>query len=273
MRRFVVAGLATASAALLATLCFGASVSAGQQSGAGLYPDLQTVVPKHLSLQNEHQREMLRFSNGIANLGDGDWRMRAETVPTDTSVVTNAIQEILDANGNVVREEVVSTMSYHETHHHWHMGGVALFELHYAEDNGTGGVWGPVYMNDRGVAQSVKTTFCLIDWYKLEDNAPTKERKYFDCYGQYQGIQPGWVDQYHQATDGQELDMTGAPEGVYYLVSTANADGNYLESNLANNTAWVSFYLSRGHGNSAITLIGQSECSSPSMCGDQKVNR
>jgi hypothetical protein len=42
---------------------------------------------------------------------------------------------------------------------------------------------------------SVKTTFCLIDWYKLDDNAPAAERTFFDCYASYQGIQRGWVDQ------------------------------------------------------------------------------
>jgi hypothetical protein len=34
-------------------------------------PDLQTVVPSHLNLVNQQQREILRFSNGIANTGSG----------------------------------------------------------------------------------------------------------------------------------------------------------------------------------------------------------
>ena len=29
---------------------------------------------------------------------------------------------------------------------------------------------------------SIKTTFCLIDWYRLDDNAPASERMFFDCY-------------------------------------------------------------------------------------------
>src|SRR5687767_5724325 len=44
----------------------------------GKLPDIQTVVPQHLNLVNEHQREVLRFSNLIANTGDGPWRMRPE---------------------------------------------------------------------------------------------------------------------------------------------------------------------------------------------------
>ena len=38
----------------------------------GLYPDLQTVVPLQLQIVNQDQREILRFSNGIANTGNGD---------------------------------------------------------------------------------------------------------------------------------------------------------------------------------------------------------
>jgi hypothetical protein len=48
---------------------------------AGLYPDLRTVIPTHLGIQNQQQREILRFSNGIANTGPGPWRMRPEPPP------------------------------------------------------------------------------------------------------------------------------------------------------------------------------------------------
>jgi len=63
---------------------------AAKPSGGGLYPDLQTVVPLHLSMMNQQQRDILRFSNGIANTGDGPWALRPDFQPT----VTNAIQEI-----------------------------------------------------------------------------------------------------------------------------------------------------------------------------------
>src|SRR3972149_1169700 len=69
----------------------------------GLYPDLQTVVPKRLSIQNVQQREILRFTNGIANRGAGSWQLRPELKPD----VTLARQEILDANGSVGKDRVV----------------------------------------------------------------------------------------------------------------------------------------------------------------------
>ena len=123
-----------------------------------------------------------------------------------------------------------SSFEFHPEHNHWHIGDVALFEVRKAKDNGTGGAWGKPFVNDQGQAQSIKTTFCLIDWYKVDDYSPRTERVYWEGATSYQGISPGWVDQYHQEIEGQQLDLTGAPPGVYYLVSTANPDGNFLEA-------------------------------------------
>lgn len=89
-----------------------ASAEAGGCLG-GLLPNLQTVVPKHLQIQNEHQREIPRFTNGIANRGPGPWRMRPEPPPGSDTLVTNAIQEILDADGDKVWEKIVSTCEFH----------------------------------------------------------------------------------------------------------------------------------------------------------------
>ncbi len=83
----------------------------------------------------------------------------------------------------------------------------------------------------------------------------------------------GWVDQYHQATDGQELDITGAPVGRYYLVSTANHDNVFIEKDYTNNTAWVSFDLTRdSKGNQKIKIVDHSYCDG-SLCGDSAPNR
>ena len=75
---------------------------------------MQTVVPKQLGIQNAQHREILRFTNGIANTGAGPLQIRPDP-PQRTDqpegTVTKAIQEILDADGNVVADHLASTFA------------------------------------------------------------------------------------------------------------------------------------------------------------------
>jgi hypothetical protein len=226
------------------------------QSGVGLLPDLQTVVPQQLQVVNKQKKESLRFSNSVANTGAGHLRMRAEFPLSDPSEPQLGIQEILDADGNIVDSQVVSEFEFHPAHHHWHIDAVALFEIR------AGSPDGPVVG-----ANQIKTTFCLIDWVKLDGNSPNNERTYSECFGQYQGISPGWADQYHQSLEGQELDLTGVAPGLYYMVSTANPEHHFIESDYTNNAAWVAFNLTRdSNGNAKIAIVGNSPCAG-TMCG------
>jgi hypothetical protein len=270
--------LLTAAVALVASAAVAATSLAGGRTDTSLYPDLRTVVPTHLNLVNQQQNEYLRFSNGIANTGGGPWALRPDPALGTAPTVT-AIQEIR-SNGayykcgeepkqvtdcyRVVAEFPTSTFEYHATHNHWHIGDVALFEVR------KGSPTGPIVGGN-----SLKTTFCLIDWYKLDDNSPTAERVFFDCYTSYQGISVGWVDQYHQSTDGQQVDLTGVPNADdYYLVSTSNADAVFKEQRYDNNTAWVRFRLSSdSKGNRKVEVTDHSACGSPGLCGERSTNR
>jgi hypothetical protein len=96
-------------ALLIAAVCVPALVLAASATGgkappvgAGLYPDLRAAVPHHFTVQNNQQREYLRFSNMVANTGAGDLRLRPEH--NTTTNITTGVQEILDANRNVVSE-------------------------------------------------------------------------------------------------------------------------------------------------------------------------
>ena len=237
-------------------------VSAAKTTTA-LYPDLRTVVPDHLQIANDHQREFLRFSNAIADTGDGPWQMKP-VFPLGSDLTTqDAIQQILDVNGNVVKEVLVSQFQFHPEHNHWHIGDVALFSVH------AGSPTGPILPGT-----SVKSTFCLIDWIKLDNNSKTPERTYFYCNGNLQGVSVGWADQYHQSTEGQEIDITGATPGLYFLVSKVNYKGTFVEKDLNNNEAWTSFLLSRdSNGNAKIAIFGHSPCDSPGLCAQFSANR
>jgi hypothetical protein len=213
-----------------------------------------------------NKRELLRFSNGIANLGDGPWRMRPEFPDNlDPSQTQGAIQELLDStdsSGSVVYEANVSEFEFHPTHNHWHIDGVALYEIRASK----GRAIGTADIGAVAGGNSIKTTFCLIDWIKLDsntNNGTNSDRVYWDCFATHQGISVGWVDQYHHATDGQELELTNLPAGLYYLVSTANYEQTFIEKDYGNNRAWVAFQLSRdSNGNAKVSVVADSYNSS-----------
>jgi hypothetical protein len=258
----------------LAVLGMGAAFAApggGKKSSTTIpaearLPDMVTVIPQQLQIVNPgkgDKRELLRFSNGIANVGDGPWRMRPEfPADLDPAKPQAAIQELLDStdsSGNVVYEKTVSLFEFHPTHNHWHIDGVALYEIR--SSNGMAFFGG----NDIGPVaggNSIKTTFCLIDWIRLEgntNNGTNSDRVYWDCFAEHQGISVGWVDQYHHALDGQDLELTNLPPGRYYLVSTANYERTFLEKDYTNNRAWVAFQLSRdSNGNARIAVVADS---------------
>jgi hypothetical protein len=274
--------------ALVPPLVWVSFAAGGKPSGgadlSAHYPDMRTVVPTHLQLVNAGQQEILRFSNGIANTGAGPWALRPEPsiefAKANNLSTVSAMQQIRDRNVyyecgtqpkqvtdcyNVLSEFEAGRFEFHPAHNHWHIGDVALFEVR------KGSPTGPIVGGN-----SIKTTFCLIDWYKLSDNASSSERIFFDCYTSFQGIQSGWVDQYHQSTEGQQLDLTGVPNANdYYLVSTSNYARRFLESDYTNNTAWVKFRLtSDSNGNRKIEVTDHSPCKAGTgLCGERSTNR
>jgi hypothetical protein len=273
--------IGTAIAGLLVIVVAAVAAPSGAPTAAELQPslpDLRTVVPRHLQVVNQQQRELLRFSNGIANTGGGPWALRPEHTLGE-SPTTTAIQEIRSSGAEhrcgtqpkqvtecytLLAERPATVFEYHPTHNHWHTGQVALFEIR------SGSPDGPV-----ADAQHVKTGFCLIDLVRLDGNAPRSERVFWDCETGFQGVSAGWIDQYHQATDGQELEVTDLPDGnAYFLVSTSNPDGVFLEQRTDNNRAWQRFALSGAEtGNRKLTLLEHSPCESPGLCGAYSPNR
>ena len=156
----------------------------------------------------------------------------------------------------------IAASQYHPAHKHFHISDVAGFEVRIGSKSG------PV-LGDA----SLKVTSCLIDWVRLEGNSPDNERGYSSCDSGVQGISPGWIDQYHMALEGQSIDMTGANPGKYYLVSTANPKGLFIETDKGNNVAWVAFQLSRdSNGNPKIVIVDHSPCKG-GLCGEDLPNR
>ena len=241
----------------LAALLFAADL---QAAGPARYPDIVEQI-SHLHIQNEHQSEKLRFSTTHINIGDGPLQVRGggQIAPCVIDGVayaqcTYATQEVLDSAGAIVQTHPAGVAFFHPRHNHWHQSAVARFEIRVAALNGT--LW----------ATGTKITFCLVDTDQTILVTKGSSRTYFDCNAELQGISVGWGDNYHQSTEGQELDITGAPEGIYYLTHLADPDNHWLETNKFNNIAWVKFSLTRQGANPKLTVLEQTACT-PVTCG------
>jgi lysyl oxidase len=229
-------------------------------AGPPLYPDIVEQI-SHLQIQNEHQREKLRFSTTHINIGDGPLQVRGggQIAPCVIDGIayaqcTYSTQEVLDAAGNIVLTHPAGVAFFHPQHNHWHQSAVALFEIRAGTINGP------------ALSVGTKITFCLVDNDQTVLVKKGGSRTYFECNATLQGISVGWSDDYHQSTEGQELDVTGAPEGIYYLIHHADPENHWLETDEFNNLAWVKFSLTRRGANAKITILEQSACT-PITCG------
>lgn len=262
LRKSAVVSVVACVGATLLALSSG-SIGVRAEQGAGLLPDIVEEVPHHLQIQNTQQGEYLRFSTTHINIGAGPLQIRGggQVAPCvidgeSFEQCTHALQEILDAAGNVVASQPAGVAVFHPEHNHWHQEAVAAFAI----------------VNESGVTTAVgtKVTFCLVDVKHYGETGTFKKdypRTYFECNGDLQGIAPGWGDQYHHSTPGQELDVSGLPAGVYTLWHEADPDDHWLESDEANNTTWVRFRLDRKGANPSVTVLATSDCIPDITCG------
>jgi hypothetical protein len=240
------AGVSFAAAVILAW-----ASAPGAQALDGLLPDIIEEIPQHLSIQNTQHHEYLRFSTTHWNFGDGPLQVRGggQVAPCVIDGIaydqcTYATQEILDADGQVVATHPAGIAFFHPQHNHWHQSAVATFAIRSTLDGS------PV-----GGALGFKSTFCLVDLDKSDLVHANSTRGYFECNGDLQGISVGWGDEYHHSTEGQELDVTALPVGVYYLTQDADPEQHWVETDETNNRSWVKFRLGRTGANAEITVL------------------
>ncbi len=76
----------------------------------GLYPDMRTVVPRHLQLVHSRHRDILRFSNGIANAGAGPWAIGPFFDLTVEPPVTRAMKDPRQRRRGPARREPATSV-------------------------------------------------------------------------------------------------------------------------------------------------------------------
>lgn len=259
-----------------------------------LLPDITPGVPKHLDIHNQQQEEWLRFTNVWGNVGVGGLEFEPDFLGDEPveGENTKAFQSLYDQEGvfrmpeQTVWREIVSEFTFHETHNHWHIDGIGEFSVREVviDENGNEvpGEIAEWFDEDGQTVQStaVKVGFCISDVYQIDGDSPaTSQKWYWECEVGFQGIQPGWIDQYHQSTEDNEILITGLPEGTYFLTHTWNPLGLFVDESDDNNTSWIKFQLAeQGNGNRKIFEMESfapecnSDGSTPGLCGDISKN-
>ena len=219
-------------------------------------PDLQTLPPIDLVIEIDPAtgRKLLRLTNSIANGGPGALEVLGALDTTTGKIVVT--QHVFLRDGSF-EEYATGEFVFHPGHNHWHIENFTKYEVWSLRSSG---------VFDAVVAFTGKVSYCLRDnsRYGAVD-APARAR-YSQCERGIQGISPGWIDTYAFDTDGQIVDITGVPDGVYALRSTVDPANQLREADDTNNAATVYFELK---GNRARVIESDDALNRLLQLGDQ----
>ena len=226
---------------LCVSLLVSTNAASAYTAGQEHYPDLQTLKPSEIRITRTCSffglgscKKFLRFSNLAWNSGNGRLEMRPQNNAANGR--TTAYQRVYshDAAGSwyFAREFPVGEFSYHSSHSHWHFEGFANYSLVTANASDT-------VIRGTTKRSSQKTTFCIIDTNRISSSLDHAEGQRYTTCGQNDmtGLNVGWADRYGWDLPGQEIDITGQPDGYYWLVSTVDFQQRLTETNEANNCA------------------------------------
>jgi Lysyl oxidase len=222
----------------LILVSFGVILStAGVASAAELLPDMDQLAPSNLNVQSVGSEEHLGFDSTVQNVGAGPLRIQGSRSSTTVSDMT-ASQIVDQSGGGSVTYSAVGVIRYvvGGGHSHWHLLNFESYELHRTDGSTVG--------RDR------KTGFCL--GYLSPDNCGFGQP---DLLQVSMGLAVGGGDTYRANLEGQYIDITGLPAGVYVLVHRSNPGGTLRESSLANDAASLRIRLRYPHGRVKISTL------------------
>jgi hypothetical protein len=232
-------------------------------TGDGSLPDaLPDMVPlvgngylqPYIDKTEQPGRNLLRFSTAVGNMGDGPIILSSSENDLNPDGTQRVTQTIYARSGNsfvINRTRVGGNFVWHQGHQHFHYEGYADYRL-LANVNGQPG--SIVTRSDGTPAVGDKVGFCLINIsnsFTLPGTSTSSSTlPNFNLAGQpgtscgfLQGIHVGKADVYDSVFDGQWIDVTGVPNGNYFLEVTIDGSDTVLEKNEANNTVYVAVTL------------------------------
>jgi hypothetical protein len=178
-------------------------------------------------------RELLRLTAGAANIGTGPLEVRGGVLLSPTT--SEVMQRIYRTDGTWF-DRLAGAFTYHPEHGHVHFDDWMTFRLRRAPGDGAIG---------DVVAEGEKVSFCLLDGVVYDPTGPffAPREAYALCGFEVQGISPGWGDTYASWLPDQWIDITGLPDGDYWLEVEVDPENRLIEEDESNNVARVPIRL------------------------------
>lgn len=201
-----------------------------------LRPNMRSLQPFDLRIDDTGAIRVLRFSAALANLGPGPMLLNPSPdveCPGDQRGAAQVLQIDSDDDGEFQRDQDRDTvrreagcMLDHPTHDHWHFDAMAGYALRMPGDAEL-------------VVSRDKVSFCLRDNEQVPGQRVVVEREYFgDCRRDGpQGVSPGWSDIYQYDLDGQSLRLPDSVEGEVVCLDLAADPFDLLEETNENDNA------------------------------------
>lgn len=168
----------------------------------------------------------LRLSNGTPNDGLGKLYLYG-VFPPNGDGTQDVRQRIYRSDGSFY-DRPSGRFIFHAEHDHIHLEDWCIYRLRSVNQDGSPG---PI------VAEGEKTSFCIMDLAIFNRDNPNfdSDGQFLSCASTVQGISAGWVDIYHKELEGQYIDITGLPDGEYWLEAEADPDNHIYEADETNN--------------------------------------
>jgi hypothetical protein len=215
-----------------------------------LLPDFDQRAPTDLAIAGGQGRWQLGFTSLVDNVGTGPSVLIGVRSPGQSQMI--GTQRVQLANGRTRTYNGVARFRYTNSppHHHWHLMRFDSFELHTTD--------GRLLVRDR------KSGFCLADhWGAAPGRWPGRKPHFLGDCDQFHpeathvlmGTTPGYTDRYPAFFHGQNIDITGVPNGIYVLTHRVNASMQLHELRYDNNAASVRVRLTWRAGYPVVRVL------------------
>ncbi|MEO7803804.1 MAG: hypothetical protein ABIS18_05110 [Actinomycetota bacterium] len=216
--------------------------------GNGLFPPDDTNPPLEVAGQHplscsvdetldDGTSRCLRFSFGLANVGDGTFDIR---FMGDRSGAEFAMTQCVQQSSGSPVARPAGKGKFHTTHGHFHYHNIIFHKLHRVTDRSTGA------MTQVGAGKKLGYSPAdqgIAEWTRFVQAPSGSSGGFGNCASASDsnrlGMSSGWGDAYRYQRPGNFIDFTAGSDGYFVVQTIADPENVVLESNESDNTSYA----------------------------------